>query len=177
MNKVLAWMLGWRAYVLDNKIRNGKWRDGELFTSNPSGAVPKRQKHVAGHSSALPVFTCYQSKPSQVLIGFVDFRSNVMKARIRYAWRWFKFESISVHNIKFQDPSSKCYHYIKAYTYVFNGSVQWFPPCGSWRYFPKSTDLSVCQGLCTLNTVSLTEHTMVFSDYGRCGSTAANTQH
>lgn len=95
-------------------------------------------------------------QPSQVLISFMDLRSNTMKARIRYAQR-------------------DDYHYIKA-THMFSmvpfsGSH----PVGLWGIFKISIGLP--STVCTLNTISLIEHTMVFSDYTRLRSSAAGTQH
>lgn len=49
---------------------------------------------------------------------------------------------------------------------------------GLKRYFSKVYGFTgLPRTLCTLNTISLTEHTIVFLDYKRLGSTAANTRH
>ena len=91
-----------------------------MSISNPSRAGQQGYNTIAGHSS-VQVFTCRQSGLLKSLsASCISGQKYVMKARIRYALRWLKFKSISDHNIKFQDQSSKCYHYIKAHTHMFS---------------------------------------------------------
>lgn len=173
-SNILHWLLGSRARVLGGKIRNGKWLDSEMHKQSLESCMKRRERCSGTCISSPNVYTLSEQR-SQVLISFVDCRSNARKARIRYAQRCFKFRRILAHNTKFQDQSSKWYHYIKAYTHMFS----MVPFSGSHAVGLRGI-FKISRGLPstlrTLNTISLREHTLVFSDYKGLGSTAASTQ-
>lgn len=109
-----------------------------MVTSSPWRAVQKKERvleqHIHQFSQCLHSIRTAFSSP-YLLCGF---QVKYNEGTNQVCTGMIKLRSILIHDIKFQDQSSKWYHYIKAYTYVFNGAVQWFPSCGSQRYFQNT---------------------------------------